>query len=497
MVPDASTALEFWRLLQDNRSTFVTMHYPLVLLLVVIHLQARRIFQTDRYGLIALGWALNLAYLICHNNPQYHVGAVSLDLLETPLALLGSASFLVAARGNAFPPPLGRLLSRPASRLIVPPVLATLVYLLIAAFPDDAYPRYLVRAVPRALFNFCAVQSLSQIYSHTARTVALPGWSGFSLSAFSTTCYAVLQFAALLLGATNPPRLATVSEGVAFLLGLLLKFMIILGLLRLIADAVARLRELDARASESEHTIRRIAHELGTPLGELIVRVRSMQEQPTATTWLKNTATALGSATTRIAAIVDAARNVAALRSIISSAAVPQVAEFMTARTVSLNTLVEAAVMAVKETRDENVIYHVQYAGNCCVHCVPGVVIQAFINIFRNAHDAMPNGKGSIYVVTTTAEDSASGTDQEYAVATIRDTGEGLTDEVARRMFEDGFTTRGGAGRGIGMGVIQDAVATNSGNLAIANATDVERGGTRVVIRFPRVPCGKIIRRDA
>ena len=63
----------------------------------------------------------------------------------------------------------------------------------------------------------------------------------------------------------------------------------------------------------------------------------------------------------------------------------------------------------------------------------------------------------------------------------VGDSGSGLTEEAARRIFEPDFTTKTG-GTGLGMALTYRIVAEHGG---VIHAENRESGGARVVIRLP------------
>ena len=106
-----------------------------------------------------------------------------------------------------------------------------------------------------------------------------------------------------------------------------------------------------------------------------------------------------------------------------------------------------------------------------------GALSHALINLCVNAVDAMPDG-GTLVVRTR------AGTDDNVEIA-IRDSGIGMTPELARRAIEPFFTTKPmGKGTGLGLAMVYGTVMAHKGSLEIHS----EPGqGTEVVLRFPRL----------
>ncbi|MFO0652124.1 MAG: ATP-binding protein [Polyangiales bacterium] len=96
---------------------------------------------------------------------------------------------------------------------------------------------------------------------------------------------------------------------------------------------------------------------------------------------------------------------------------------------------------------------------------------QALVNLVVNALEAMPSG-GELSVSV------AMEGDHRAAIA-VRDTGQGMSDEVKARIFEPFFTTRA-AGTGLGLAVVKRIVEAHGGELRVESAKG--RGTTFTVV---------------
>jgi signal transduction histidine kinase len=84
---------------------------------------------------------------------------------------------------------------------------------------------------------------------------------------------------------------------------------------------------------------------------------------------------------------------------------------------------------------------------------------QVFMNLLKNARDAMPEG-GPVTLRT-----SKNG---RYLVAEVEDAGPGIAPEVEARLFEPFFTTKGvGEGTGLGLSVSYGIVSAHGGKILI------------------------------
>jgi len=104
----------------------------------------------------------------------------------------------------------------------------------------------------------------------------------------------------------------------------------------------------------------------------------------------------------------------------------------------------------------------------------PGQMEQVVMNLAVNARDAMPDG-GTL-TVRTAAEDAT-------VLLEVRDTGVGMTPEVAAQAFEPFFTTKpAGSGTGLGLATVYGIVTAAGGDLSIYSEPGM---GTTFTILLP------------
>jgi signal transduction histidine kinase len=103
----------------------------------------------------------------------------------------------------------------------------------------------------------------------------------------------------------------------------------------------------------------------------------------------------------------------------------------------------------------------------------PGLLYQAFLNIFINAIQAMEDG-GNITINIEEDKDN-------YRVE-IQDTGIGIRDENLKKIFSPFFTTKE-KGSGLGLSIVKNIIEGHKGKVWIESEEGV---GTKVFVTLPR-----------
>lgn len=102
-------------------------------------------------------------------------------------------------------------------------------------------------------------------------------------------------------------------------------------------------------------------------------------------------------------------------------------------------------------------------------------LMQALRNIIKNALEAMEH-KGMITISTFR--------DGENVSLSISDTGPGMSDEIKKHIFQDGFTSGKANGHGIGLAIVKDVVQELAGQLNLESALGK---GTKFTLNLPLV----------
>ena len=131
------------------------------------------------------------------------------------------------------------------------------------------------------------------------------------------------------------------------------------------------------------------------------------------------------------------------------------------------------------------------------IHCDRFQLTQAFINIFSNALEAMPEG-GRLHLTVKTVQRSAFGVrgselkekdsairNQQSALEiSVADTGKGISPEGMDKIFAPYYTSKE-KGLGLGLAITQKMIQAHNGTIEIQS---VENKGTTVIIRLPLSP---------
>ena len=86
------------------------------------------------------------------------------------------------------------------------------------------------------------------------------------------------------------------------------------------------------------------------------------------------------------------------------------------------------------------------------------LITQAFLNLFINAMDAMPNGGELLVDAELTSENSV--------VIKVKDSGKGISEESFKEIFQPYFTTKA-TGTGLGLATVDNIIAEHSGSIRV------------------------------
>ncbi|RUM95968.1 PAS domain-containing sensor histidine kinase [Pseudaminobacter arsenicus] len=139
----------------------------------------------------------------------------------------------------------------------------------------------------------------------------------------------------------------------------------------------------------------------------------------------------------------------------------------------------EAGALALIGSREQGVRSIFRFAADTEDVLVDRVQIQqVIINLIRNAMDAMRDGDRRELTVRTSSDGDS------HVIIEIADTGSGIPDEIAARLFEP-FVTSKANGMGIGLSISRRIVKAHGGSIS---ANRNSEGGATFRISLPVVP---------
>jgi PAS domain S-box-containing protein len=145
-------------------------------------------------------------------------------------------------------------------------------------------------------------------------------------------------------------------------------------------------------------------------------------------------------------------------------------------RVLDLNAVVHGAAALFKAAAGADASFVTDLSPEpAVVHADPGQVERVLMSLVVNARDAMPEGG------TLTIRTRNMGGVVEVAVA---DTGTGMSDAVAARVFEPFFSTKElGKGTGLGLATVYGIVQQSGGSISVRTAVGE---GSTFTVRLPR-----------
>jgi two-component system sporulation sensor kinase A/two-component system, sporulation sensor kinase E len=118
------------------------------------------------------------------------------------------------------------------------------------------------------------------------------------------------------------------------------------------------------------------------------------------------------------------------------------------------------------------------------IHGDPGQLVQLFVNLLRNAVEAMPEGG----TVTIEADRSRNRISADSVIIRVLDEGSGIDPAVRPKIFDPFFTTKP-SGTGLGLSICREIADFHRARLSLLPRSLVD-GGTIAEVEFPGLPLG-------
>ncbi|MCM8787622.1 MAG: HAMP domain-containing histidine kinase, partial [Candidatus Omnitrophica bacterium] len=107
----------------------------------------------------------------------------------------------------------------------------------------------------------------------------------------------------------------------------------------------------------------------------------------------------------------------------------------------------------------------------------PVLLKQVFVNLYKNACEAMINSPQKLIKI----EAKIDPTDNNFVLVEFSDTGPGIPEHILPNLFNQGVTTKGQKGSGIGLNQAKTIIEKFGGSISAENKKE---GGARFIIRL-------------
>lgn len=143
--------------------------------------------------------------------------------------------------------------------------------------------------------------------------------------------------------------------------------------------------------------------------------------------------------------------------------------------------VLEGAVALARGEIDLKARIGASYLPAPLVHAHPGQLGQVFVSLLINAAQALPDGHRDDHRVGVELDTSEEG----WARIAIADTGAGIAPDVLPHIFEPLYSTKRGAGMGIGLAIVREIVEGLGGRISVES----EPGrGALFILELPAAP---------
>lgn len=244
-----------------------------------------------------------------------------------------------------------------------------------------------------------------------------------------------------------------------------------------------RLRQAQAHLVQSEkmaslgQLVAGIAHEINNPLAFVLNNIFVVREQlerldsAIRATLPQDGQARFGKIQRRVADMREGAERVKDLVAKLRTFSRLDEGQF---KTIDIHESMESVLLFLRHRMEGRIKVERNYGAANHLSCFAGELNQVLMNLVANAIDAIPD-RGTIAITTKHEEGNF--------VAAIRDTGQGIPDDLRHRIFEPFFTTKPiGQGTGLGLAVSYGIVQAHKGSIECSS----EPGkGTEFVLRIP------------
>ena len=141
---------------------------------------------------------------------------------------------------------------------------------------------------------------------------------------------------------------------------------------------------------------------------------------------------------------------------------------------VNIHEGIDSTLLLLSNKLKDRITVHKNYGTIPQVEGLPGKLNQVFMNILSNSIQAIKE-EGDIFIKTEPMEDRAR--------ISIKDSGEGMSDDIREHIFEPFFTTRAvGQGTGLGLSITFSIIEEHHGTIEVES---VPGKGSEFIITLP------------
>jgi signal transduction histidine kinase len=143
-------------------------------------------------------------------------------------------------------------------------------------------------------------------------------------------------------------------------------------------------------------------------------------------------------------------------------------------KAVNIHEGIDSTLLLLSNKFRDRITVHKSYGAIPQVDGLPGKLNQVFMNVLSNSIMAI-EGEGDIYIKTDRVDD--------HARISIKDSGEGMSEEIREHIFEPFFTTRAvGQGTGLGLSITYSIIEEHHGTIDVKSAPGL---GSEFIITLP------------
>lgn len=143
-------------------------------------------------------------------------------------------------------------------------------------------------------------------------------------------------------------------------------------------------------------------------------------------------------------------------------------------KTADIHENIDSTLILLHNQYKNSIIILKEYGDIPCIECYPGKLNQMFMNILKNAIDAIKEKRIKTDNESIRIKTSVTGHAKDRFVSIeITDTGPGMTEKVRARLFEPFFTTKAvGKGTGLGLSITKRIIHDHNGSVEIESKPD-------------------------